>query len=55
MSERPKSRKRNEVEGTVSQIKKQEQGLGLGRVGEGTSFVSKMFRFFKKGRNYRGR
>ncbi|MBQ2657862.1 MAG: hypothetical protein IJF87_04760 [Erysipelotrichaceae bacterium] len=55
MSERPKSRKRNEVEGTVSEIKKQERGLGLGKVGEGTSFVSKMFSFFKRGRNYRER
>ncbi len=55
MSEKPKSRKRNEVEGTVSGIKKQERGLGLGRVGEGTSFVSRMFGFFRRGRNGRGR
>ena len=55
MSEKPISRKRNTVEGTVSEIKKQEKGLGLGRVGEGTSFISKMFSFFKRERNGRGR
>ena len=55
MSEKPKSRKRNVVEGNVAEIKKQEKGLGLERVGDGTSFVSKMFSFFKRGRNSRGR
>lgn len=51
MSERPKSRKRNVVEGTVSEIRKQEEGLGLDKVGEGISFVSRLFRFFRKQKN----
>ena len=55
MSEKPKSRKRNAVEGNVAEIRKQEQGLGLDRGGEGMSFVSKMFSFFKRHRNGRGR
>lgn len=55
MSEKPRSRKRNVVDGNVSEIKKQERGLGLGRVGEGTSFISKMFSFFRRQRNDRGR
>ena len=55
MSEKPKSRKRNAVEGNVAEIRKQEQGLGLDRVGEGTSFISKLSRFFRRQRNGRGR
>ena len=55
MSEKHSGRKRNIVEGNVAEIKKQEKGLGLGRVGEGTSFISKMFSFFKRQRNNRER
>ncbi|MBQ6477885.1 MAG: hypothetical protein IJI44_00820 [Erysipelotrichaceae bacterium] len=55
MSERPKSRKRNTVEGNVAEVKRQGQGLGLDRVGEGVSFVSRLFQFFRKQKNSRGR
>jgi len=47
MSEKPKSRKRNVVNGTVSQIKK-EKKLGLDRVGETSSVLSSILRLFKK-------
>ena len=55
MSEKPKSRKRNVVDGNVAQIKKQDEGLGLDRVGEGASFVSRLFGFFRKPRSRRER
>ncbi len=55
MSERPKSRKRNAVDGNVSEVKRQERGLGLDRVGEGVSFVSRLFGFFRRQRNGKGR
>ena len=55
MSEKPRGRKRNIVEGNVTQIKKQDEGLGLDRVGEGVSFVSKLFGFFRKPRSRKER
>ena len=55
MSERPKSRKRNTVEGNVSEIRKQDRGLGHERVGEGVNFVSRLFGFFRRQRSGRGR
>ncbi|MBQ2583180.1 MAG: hypothetical protein II577_04695 [Erysipelotrichaceae bacterium] len=48
MSEKPKSRKRHRVEGTVSEIRKSEEGLGMERVGEVRSFFKKMIRMIRR-------
>ena len=48
MSEKPKSRKRHRVEGTVSEIRKSEEGLGMERVGEVTGFLKKMIRMIRR-------
>ena len=44
MNQRTKSRKRNVVSGNVSQIKRQDEGLGIGSVGERADFITKLIR-----------
>ena len=52
MSEKPKSRKRHRVDGTVSEIKKSEEGLGLERVGEASGFLKKMIRLIRREKDH---
>ena len=47
MSERPKSRKKHMVEGEVSEIKKQDEGLGLDKVGDSINLLRKMIRLIR--------
>ena len=51
MSERPKSRKRHIVNGNVAEIKKSEEGLGLGKIGEATGFLKKMIKRIRRGKD----
>ncbi len=44
MNQRPRSRKRNVVRGNVSEIKKQDTGLGLERVGDRVDFITRLIR-----------
>ena len=48
MSEKPKSRKKHNVEGNVAQIKKSEEGLGMKRVGESGGFLKRMARLIRR-------
>ena len=48
MSQRPKSRKKNVVEGNVAEITRQGEGLGLERVGEKTGFFARFWKKFRK-------
>lgn len=52
MSEKPRSRKKHMVEGVVSEIERQEEGLGLEKVGENMGFLKRMIkRIWKAERN----
>ena len=44
MNQRPRSRKKNIVNGTVSQIKRQGQGLGLPSVGNRVDVITKIIK-----------
>lgn len=51
MSQKPRSRKRNIVNGTVSQIEKKGEGLGLESVGHTVSVIASIIRRRKDNRN----
>ena len=44
MSETPRSRKKHMVEGVVSEIERQEEGLGLEKVGESMGFLKRLIK-----------
>ncbi len=48
MSEQPKGRKKHLVEGEVNEVKKGEQGLGLGSVSKKTNVLSSIFNSLTK-------
>ena len=50
MNNRVRSRKKHMVEGTVSDIKKQEEALETSRVGESRSAVTKLMKKIRKER-----
>lgn len=51
MSERPRSRKKHLVEGTVQKIERKGEGLNLERNGVNTGFIKRMLTRFRKNRN----
>lgn len=44
MSQRPRSRKRNIVSGNVSEIKKQDRGLGMDSIGDRVDLITRIIR-----------
>lgn len=52
MSNRPRSRKRNIVDGNVQEIKKQEEIVSRKRVGDRSNIIMRLFRKIKKEQEY---
>ena len=50
MNSRVRSRKKHLVEGTVAQIRKQEEALDTSRVGESRNVVTKLMKKIRKDR-----
>lgn len=48
MSNRPKGRKRNIIDGNLKEIKKDEEKLDIDRVGDNTSLISRFLRRIRK-------
>lgn len=52
MSNKPRSRKRNIVDGNVQEIKRQEEIVTRKRVGDRSNFIMRLFRKIKKEQEY---